>query len=240
MPKLKVKRFEQDPNCCAIAACACVANYWDENKDYEIAKKITNRKVKRNFKKNNDGLYSGEICLLLNAMGFNKVTIVSSDMDIFDYQWKNFKRKKMITILEESLKHKKYVEEKKQTRSLLKWLKNMEYDNNLIIDYNFGRYIRHFIRQKRPIILSYNWTMYFKYCKTNEKGYEDVHNGGSEMHAVVAYGYDTKGVHICDSHNLLYRYRRKKYRNGFYKMSWENLMTVMGEGDIYIADKYSI
>lgn len=236
MPRFEVRRFKQDPGCCAIAACACVSNYWDPDKDYDIAKEIVIKKIKKNVI--NDGLYSGEICLLLNEMGFYKVTMISSIMDIFDYKWKRFKRRKMIKTLEESIKNKQYTEEKNQTRRILKWLKNYDYDNNIIIDYNFGKYIRDFIRRKKPVIVCFNWTMYFKYCKSNDKGYEDIYNGSSEMHAAVIYGYDTKGVHICDSHNALYTYKRKKYRTGFYKISWENLMSVIGEGDIFLPDQY--
>lgn len=236
MPKLSVNRFEQDIGCCAIAACSCISNYWDINKNYEYAKNITYKKILKNSKEK--GLHSGEICLLLNELGFHKVTMVSSAMDIFDYKWQKFKRPKMIKTLEESLKRKKYIDEKKQTRPVLKWLKNYDYDNSIILDYNFGKYIRNSIRAKKPVIISFNWTMFFKYHKLNEKGYEDVHNGTPEMHAAVVYGYDTKGVHICDSHNVLYTYKRKKYRSGFYKMSWENLMSVMGEGDIFLTEQY--
>ena len=51
-------------------------------------------------------------------------------------------------------------------------------------------------------------------------------------------GYDDKGVWIVDSHHKCYKYKRKKYRRGFYKIPWENLMTIMGQGDIIIPSNY--
>ena len=236
MPKIKVNRFIQDPSCCAIASCSCVSNYWDKEVDYIKVKDVA---VKKFFKNREiDGLDSGDICILLNELGFNKVTLISSSMSVFDYTWEKFNRNKIINKLDEALLIKKCKDEKRQVRCILKWIKDKRYDNDIIIDYNFGKYIRDFLRRKKPLVISFNWTMFFKYNKFNEKGYEDNFNGETEYHAAVVYGYDTKGVHICDSHNSLYTYKRKKYRSGFYKMSWENLMTVMGEGDVFLPDQY--
>lgn len=238
MPRLQVNRFNQDAGCCAIAASACVSNYWDSNKNYDIAKQITYKEIIR--KAEEKGLHSGEICLLLNKMGFNKVTLVSSSMDVFDYSWQDYNKSKMIKVLEESLEQKTVSEEKKQTKLILKWLKDTNYNNQIIIDYNFGKYIREFIRSKKPLIVSFNWTIFFRYYKADCENKADTFNGSAEWHAAVIYGYDSKGVHICDSHNALYTYKRKKYRSGFYKMSWENLMTVIGEGDIFLPEQYGI
>ena len=79
--------------------------------------------------------------------------------------------------------------------------------------------------------------MYHKFTKDGEKR-EDSINGEIAEHAVVSNGYDDNGVWIVDSHHQNYKYKRKKYRRGFYKMSWENLMTCMGQGDVIIPDGY--
>ena len=79
--------------------------------------------------------------------------------------------------------------------------------------------------------------MYFKYTKQGEKALDPI-KGEFEEHAVVAYGYNKKGVYICDSHHQLYKYRLKKYRDGLYIIPWEHLMTIMGMGDIYIPEDY--
>ena len=57
---------------------------------------------------------------------------------------------------------------------------------------------------------------------------------------LIANGYDDKGVWRVDSHHQHYKYKRKKYKKGFYKISWENLLTCMGQGDIILPDDYYI
>ena len=81
--------------------------------------------------------------------------------------------------------------------------------------------------------------MFFKYIKDGEYGGDPI-NGDFEEHAVVANGYDRNGVWVVDSHYQHYKYKRKKYRKGFYKISWENLMTVIGAGDVIIPNDYCI
>ena len=63
-------------------------------------------------------------------------------------------------------------------------------------------------------------------------------NGDYTEHAVVVNGYDDIGVWIIDSHHKYYKYKRKKYRRGFYKISWENLMSCMGQGDVCLPEEY--
>ena len=102
----------------------------------------------------------------------------------------------------------------------------------------FGKYIRKHLNKKKPLIITFNWTMFFKFAKEDENVKEDPINGSYTEHAVAINGYDNRGVWIVDSHHECYKYKRKKYRKGFYKISWENLMTIMGEGDVFLPDDY--
>ncbi len=231
--KIKVNRFLQDPNCCAIAAITTIANYYNKDIDYRIAKSITRKKVLKDFKK--EGLESGEMGLLLNYLGFNKVTIISSDVDFLDYSWRNFSKAKLIKKLREFCS---VTRDRVRARCIMNWLSEKSFDNNLIIDYNFGDYIRAEIDSGRPVLVTFNWTIFFRYYKVTKKMKDDI-KGDYEEHAVVLYSYNKKGVKICDSHNQFYKYKLKKYQDGFYFMSWENLMTTMNFGDVYISENYS-
>ena len=240
MKRIKVTHYFQDPSHCAVAAAATLANFHNPEIDYEKTKKIACRKFDTKSRKISDaGIDSPEICRLLNYLGFNSVTLITSDFYCVDYTWSNYGKRKMLETIKHSLDHKKDKEEKNLTRSLYKWYKLDGYDNNIKIDYNFGKYIRKYLNKKIPIIVTFNWTMFFKYVKDGEYG-DDPVNGDFTEHAVVANGYDKNGVWIVDSHHQYYKYKRKKYRKGFYKISWENLMTVMGQGDVIIPSNYCI
>ena len=235
MPKLKVSRFQQEPSCCAVSACALMGNYWDVDIDYKYTKVTTLKYISK--KVDEEGLDSGQMCRLLNRLGFRKVTLFTSDLRMVDFSWRHYKRKKIIEMMKELLKKKKDTDYNSDIRSVVKWLSDFNYNNQLVITYDFGRHIRESISKNRPVMLSFNWTKFFKYCKVND-GSLDPYNVEEEVHAVAAYGYDKRGVNICDSHHEYYKYKLKKYRKGFYKISWENLMTVIGPGDVYAADDY--
>jgi hypothetical protein len=228
MLKLNINRYLQEPSHCAVASCATAANFYNNKINYDISKEIALSKV---VKSTELGLDSGEICLLLNNLGFNKVTMVSSNLMFFDYTWAKFKKEKMLRQIEEA-KIKYKGEYKDSLKSIYRWLKNKKFNNNLIISYQFGKYIREHIDSKKPVVLTFNWTMFFKYKKKN------AINGEAEEHAVVAYGYNKKGVYICDSHNQYYKYRLKKYRSGLYLINWENLMSIIAFGDVFLPDDY--
>ena len=236
MKRIKVAHFLQDPAHCAVAASAVVANFYNSDIDYEKVKVVAHKKVSKKVAE--VGLDSPEICMLLNNLGFQKVTLVTGAFSVIDYTWSNYSRKKMNESLKESISKKKDKEERSLTKNLYKWYNMEDYDNSIKIDYNFGSYIRKYLNKKMPIIISFNWTMFFKFHKDGEDGLADPINGDSEEHAVVANGYDKNGVWIVDSHHQYYKYKRKRYRKGFYKISWENLMTVMGQGDVIIPSNY--
>jgi len=229
--KIKVQRFLQDPACCAIAGIATVANYYNENIDYKITKLITKKKLTNNLK---EGLESGEMGFLLNYLGFKTVIMISSDVDYLDYTWSGFSKKKMIDKLQEVCAVSR---ERLRPRSIMKWLSEKSFNNRLIIDYNFGDYIRTDIDNGIPVIVTFNWTIFFRQCREIKRRFDDI-QGEYEDHCVVIYSYNDKGVKICDSHNECYRYKLKNYKSGFYFMSWENLMTCVGFGDIFLVRDY--
>jgi hypothetical protein len=238
MKRIKVTHYLQDPAHCAVAASAVAGNYYDSDIDYEYTKKLAYKKVSKKI--GDEGLDTPQIGMLLNYLGFNKVTMISSDFSTVDYSWSQYGRKKMAETLEESSFSKKDKAEKALAKNLYKWYSKKDYQNELKIDYNFGKYIRQHLNKKKPVVLTFNWTMFFKFAKDAEDGGADPINGDSEEHAVVANGYDKNGVWIVDSHHQYYKYKRKKYKRGFYKISWENLMTIMGQGDILLPDDYCI
>lgn len=233
MQKLKIKRYEQHPGHCAVASCASIANYYDDDIDYEKTQKIAKKKVAKNI---DEGLDSGEIGSLLNHLGFDKVNIVSTNLHFLDYSWVNLTKLQLVRKLKKmNILYKG--EYSGVCKSLCKWVSSEEYDNNIIIDYDFGKYIRESLDNHKPLILSFNWTMYFRYTKY-KSATQNVSSGESEEHAVVAHGYNKTGVHICDSHHKYYKYKLKKYRGGLYTIPWEQLMTIMGWGDLYIPESY--
>jgi hypothetical protein len=233
MRKLKVTRYKQKPGHCAIAACATVGNSHNQGIDYEQSQEIAKKKVVKNI---DEGLDSGEIGSLLNHLGFQKVTVVTTNLHIFDYSWNKYKKNHLISTMKEMGKFYKG-EYREVLKSLRKWLELEQFDNNIIIDYDFSKYIRQTLDNKNPLVLSFNWTMYFKYTKQGETKLDSI-KGEMEEHAVVAYGYSKKGVYICDSHHECYKYKLKRYRSGLYVIPWEHLMTIMGLGDLYIPECY--
>ena len=236
MKRLKVTRYLQDPSHCAVGVCAAVANFYNRDIDYKYVKKIAYKKVNENISE--EGLETSEICMLLNYLGFQKITLVTSDFTIVDYMWSEFSKKKMKETLKNSVANKEDKEDKNLTKNLYKWYNLKHYDNILKIDYNFGKYIRKHLNKRKPVVITFNWTMFQKYSKENEYGNNDPINGDFTEHAVVANGYDDNGVWVVDSHHQFYKYKRKKYRRGFYKISWENLMTIIGQGDVVLPDNY--
>ncbi len=233
MRKLKVTRYKQQPGHCSIASSSTVGNFCNPEIDYEYSQKIAKKKVAKYI---DGGLDSGEIGSLLNYLGFQKVTIVTTNLEIFDYSWSDYKKSRLLLRMNEMAKSYKGAY-RGVLKSLRKWLSNYEFDNNIVIDYDFSKYIRQSLDKGFPIVLSFNWTMYFKYTKY--KGIiENPIKGEAEEHAVVAYGYNKKGVYICDSHHQCYKYKLKRYRDGLYIIPWEQLMTIMGVGDIYMPEDY--
>ena len=235
MRRIKVTHFLQDPAYCAVASSAVVANFYNSEINYNDTKTLAHKKISKEV--GWIGLDSGEICVLLNLLGFRKVTLVSSSLGIFDYSWEKYSKNKLLGTLYESIKKKKEKIDRDLSKNILKWYSQEEYNNIIKIDYDFKKYIKKYLNKKKPVIVSFNWTMYFRFIKDGEYS-GDAINGEDQEHAVVLNGYDDKGVWIVDSHHKSYKYKRKKYRRGFYKMKWEHLLTCMGQGDVIFPEDY--
>ena len=239
MRRLKITHYLQDPAHCVVGACAAVANYYNEDIDYEFTKALAHKRISKKI--GDVGLDAGQACLLLNYLGFYKVTIISSDLTILDFEWEKYGKRKMKEALKYSMSHKKDKNEREETRSLYKWYTLKGYENIIKIDFNFAKYIRRYLNRKKPVMITFNWNKLFRFPKEGKNGKDDPINGCDESHAVVASGYDDKGVWIVDSHHDYYKYKRKKYRRGFYKISWEELLVCMGEdGDVVVPEDYYI
>lgn len=235
MKKLKVNRFLQKPAHCAVAASATLSNFYNKYVDYEVAQNVAKTNVVDDL---SNGLSSSEICKLLNCLGFKKVTLVSSNLNVLDYEWANLKKEELIEKLDffSKTSESDYVDE---ASSLVNLLQQKDHDNNIIIDYDFSKYIKDTLDKKIPLMITFNWTMFFKFAKCDEKGKNPIH-GDWEEHAVVAHGYNNRSVFICDSHYQYYKYKLKQFKKGFYKIKWEHLMSIIGFGDVIIPEHYKI
>ena len=240
MASLNLKRFTQNSSTCTIASCATIANYYNKSIDYEFVRDLA---IKKNIlnKELFNGLYTAETSMLLNLLGFKKVSIISSDLSYLDYSWKNLSKKRLLSEMK-SAKRKIDDDELKSVLGFtISFLKNNSkgYSNNIVIDYRFGNYIRESIDSGVPIVASFDWTAYFEKSKENENGLYDP-AGNTTEHAVAVTGYNKSGVRVIDSHYRFYKGKKlKKYQSGKYTIKWEELMTCMGKGDLIIPSNYS-
>lgn len=230
---LKMNRFLQQPSECALAATASVAHYYNKDIDYEYVRNIC--QPNDNFR----GLWTPEVAILANRLGFEDVTVITADIRQLDFQWKNLTTRQLINRLSKNQKKYSDYESKQITKAYLDFLTNKECNNSVIIDNQFGKYIRKHISQKKPVLASFNWHLFFKQPKKNNRGILDPIKGDYEEHEVVIYGCDDKGVDILDSHHQCYHGPLEKYRTGRYRIDWETLHTVMGFGDLVLVDKYN-
>ena len=234
MPILKVTRYEQTQNQCAVAACASVLNFYNSKMDYKKVCKIAYDIFTDSI--DHDGLDSGEMGILFNKLGFQKVTIISSDVIHLDYSWNKLNKKKLIHILRKTSKNKKVT--LPDTLKIFANFLSTKEDNSLSIDNDFSNHIKTSIKHKKPIVLSVNWNLMFKQPKYDIDG-KITPLGECEKHAIVVYGYNDKDVYVADSNNAAYKKRFNGYKNGKYKVSWNVLMLAMSMEDIIIAENYN-
>lgn len=227
---LKVKRYLQEPGDCAIAAAASVANFYNSTVDYDLARHIVNP--------DGQGMYTADIGSLLNQLGFASVTIVTADLDHFDFEWKKLRKPELIEQLKRATRYCRDAGYRQSSQAYINFLANEECDNHVIIDHHFGGYIRDHLMEKKPALASFNFTMFHRLPKWNDDGEDDPIKGESSEHEIVIAGCDNDGVEIVDSHHELYRGRLKRFRSGRYRMDWETLHTVMGQGDLILPDGY--
>jgi len=232
--KLYVKRYKQKTAECAVAAVASVANFYNSKMGYRRTRKIALDYVLDSL---SGGLDSGEIISLLNFVGFEKVTTVSCDINFLDFSWANLSREELVEKLDcaGKISGRDY---RSDCKSLCKALSDFNYANNLIIDYKFDHYIKPFLLKNQPLILCFNWTIFFKQPKYSGDLIDPFY-GEWEEHAVVACGYNRRGVHVVDSHVDFYKGVLGRYKNGRYYIPWVDLRGVMGFGDIYMPENYN-
>jgi len=222
MKKIYLKRFIQDPAHCAVAATASIAHHYNKKIDYEYAKELIKRKIIDDI----NGLYDGQTVRLLNYLGFQKVILVVSDIDNYDWTWNDLSKKQLIQELKkaEKIRGEEYGEDLRET---IDCLKDKNYKNELTVDYRVDKYMKRYLDRDIPLLVFFNWNKFFRFVKTDEEGQPDPISGNAEYHMVACCGYSSKSVYIVDSHDKCYKYRLKKYSSGRYCMSWPDVMGVV-------------
>ena len=213
---LPVRRFEQKPGECALAAVACFANYFDPNVVYEDIRKMMP------YKERKDGLHTAQIVGLLNRLGFTKTTVVSSDIESFDFSWNKLDKRSMIRRLKmvaSNYQKDKDTDNANQCWHMANRLADDECDNNLLIDYDFHYHAKMYLRLGTPVITSIEWTKLFRYKKSGSGRRSDV-SGHVECHSFVLRGYNDRDVFVADSHIQYYVDDLIKYRKGYYPVRW--------------------
>jgi len=230
---LKVPRFRQHPGECAIAAASTMAAFYDDSITYKCTRELLTPAQRKK------GLWTSQQARLLNQLGYGKVTIVTADLLLVDYSWVGLNKEELIEKLK---KLRAYYGRKRDTDSkvwvsdFLVWLEDEFCDNHLVISQDFPYYIKRDLNNGRPVGASFNWTSMHKFTKSKEKKKSNGDIGGeSEEHAVVIRGYDKCGVFIVDSHFQYYKGKRAKFRNGYYKVSWERFLVNAPYGDLLLV-----
>jgi hypothetical protein len=233
---LRLIRYKQDHGRCATAACATLANYYNPGVNYELAKYVCDREVSRN---GDDGLYAGEIGILLNKLGFRKVKIVTCNLDIVDHSWKNLTSYGQVRAIDNMLRSRAIdFDQRLNLKSMRRFLTAKGFQNFLEIDNSFPEYIRKYVEKGKPVLFSFNWNMLLKFPKQTDKGKADYVRGHTSHHAVCANRCTPEGVGIVDSHHEFYKGQWQRYASGQYFIKWEELLPAMGANDVILADDY--
>ena len=239
---LNIKRYKQRNNECSVCAASSIANYYDKAMTYKNVRRLVPLRMRKS------GLYTSQQARLLNELGFEWITMVTSDVDMVDYSWSDLtkkqivaKLKKLRTYIRRSIghmaPHASYCMVQKSRKEcvsdLIGWLESSEYDNNLIIDNDFSKYIKRSLGKGFPVVVSINATSMFK-LKKGGKANSDI-TGEHEEHSVVIRGYDDKGVFIVDSDHQFLTGDLARYKSGFYKVSWVKLLTNTSGCDLILV-----
>lgn len=230
---LDVKRFPQRPAECGIATVSSLANFFNSSVEYENVRTMLPVRHRSN------GLYTSEQAYLLNRLGFNKISIVTADLTLVDFSWAKLPKSILIKKLKKLAtfyKRKREYDSCAYVSNMIKWLSDPDYDNNLIIDYNFKNHICKHLKRGTPIGASVNWTSLFKFKKGNGYHNDDI-RGEAEEHAFVLRGFNKKYVFVVDSHYQCYLGTRAKFRSGYYKIPWEKFLVNIPSGDLIIIHK---
>jgi len=228
---LNVKRFRQKPSECSIAAASSMANFFDPEVDYSDVREMIPKR------KRAQGLYTSQQARLLNKLGFEAITIVTADLNLIDFSWDKLSKKSVVRRLK---KLRAYYGRLKDDDAwdyvddMIKWLEDEECDNNLIIDYEFKKYIKKQLDKGIPVGAAVNWTSLFKFSKAYRRQKDGDIKGESEDHSIVVRGYDEKGIFVVDSHTQHYTGSRAKYKNGYYKLRWDKFLVNIPAGDLIL------
>lgn len=223
---LKVNRYHQIGNHCAVAACSSLANYYNSKIKYKDARKIIETSAI-------DGLYTPDQIKLLNKLGIRNVVVVTADTSIFDFSWSrhtnNWKIRRLKKVLKYYKRNSWHAYKIDFVQSCIDIISNPEHDNSFIIDWDFAKWIRSAIMKGHPVVASINYTSFHKRAKeTNDKP-DDI-KGEAVEHAFVIRGFDKDNLYIVDSSG-----NKTSTYNGFYKMKWEHLLVNIGTGDLLFS-----
>jgi hypothetical protein len=219
---LRLQRYRQMGSECALATAASIANYYDPSITYRQVRKMVSKRHKR------EGLHTPEQALLLNRLGFDQVSIVTFDLEIFDFSWNMLTREGMIRRLEKAHKYlkRRSKDDADMAYQYIKWLRNDRWDNRVLIDNNLTKHIRRHLRRHQPVGASYNYTSFWKASKGSMAGNRDI-KGEILYHSVIIRGFDSKGLFIIDSD--------RRSLSGFYKVSWEDFLINVPSGDLLLV-----
>ena len=212
---LKVKRYSQISQECGIAAVSSVANFYNQDVEYHDVRQIVDPNS-RSY-----GMYVPEQAILLNKLGYNKISIVTNDLEIFDYGWNRYSNKSVLGRLKKIRQHFYKYGDKDYSGLVgcyMRWLSMEGCYNRIRTDHDFAKYIRRYLRNGRPVIVMLNWNAMYKCSKAKSNNVI----GYSSSHSVVIRGYDSQDVFIADSDG----YRSK---NGYYKLNWSKFLPMVYE-----------
>ncbi len=227
---LSVKRFKQHPMECAVAAASSLANFFDSGVEYDSVRDMLKASQRKK------GLYTSQQGRLLNQLGFENVTIVTADLNLVDFTWANYTKKSLVRRMKKLRAYYRRTNDEtwEYVSDMIEWLEDEEFDNKLIIDYEFKKYIKRQLDRGVPVGAAVNWTSLFKFSKGNRRQKDDI-KGQQEDHAIVLRGYDKDGVFVVDSHHKYYTGKRAKYRRGYYKLAWDKFLVNIPAGDLILV-----
>ena len=173
----------------------------------------------------------------MNQLGFEAVTIVTADLNLIDFSWNRLSKNGVIRRMKKLRAHYGRAKDKDSwdyVDDMIKWLEDEEFDNNLVIDYEFKKYIKKQLDRGVPVGAAVNWTSLFKFSKGDRRQKDFDIKGESEDHSIVVRGYDEKGIFVVDSHTEHYTGKRAKYKGGYYKLPWETFLVNIPAGDLIL------
>lgn len=232
---LKVKKYTQNEGECAICAVASLSHFYKKEINDEYVKNLIEKRARK------QGLWTTEMGELLNILGFNSIKLVTANLNMIDFSWSNFSKPKIIKKIKRLSQYYKRInhEFSDMMSHVHQWLTDKENDNSIVIDHDFPVHIKRCIDRGIPVIATINATVLFKLPKGPVAG---VYNnkeldikGTAQEHAVVIRGYDSKNVYIVDSDNGPDT-QFKKYRTGYYKLTWNKFLIGTQNGDLLYAE----